>query len=300
MRSALHSDIVASFGSTGIEVSRLGLGAGGLGDAGLSEKDAETLLLGAVDRGVTFVDAARSYGVAEERIGRYLGARRSEVILSTKGGYGVAGVPDWTGGAVRGGIDDALRRMRTDRIDVFHLHSCPAEVLAHDEVIEALLEAHRAGKIRVAAYSGENEALSRAIGSGAFGGIQCSVNVFDQRAIDGAVATAARGGIGVVGKRPLGNCAWIHAERPMGHYAEEYWRRMKAMEFDPSPLGWGELALRFAAFTPGVSTVVVGTTRLEHLEANMRALEKGPLDDTTRSRVRDAFAAHDDGWMGQI
>jgi aryl-alcohol dehydrogenase-like predicted oxidoreductase len=291
---------VTAFGSSGIEVSRLGLGAGGLGDAALSETDAERLLLGAVDRGVTFVDTARSYGLAEDRIGRYLGPRRAEVVLSTKGGYGVHGVPDWTGDAVRAGVDDALVRMRTDRIDVFHLHSCPVEVLARGDVIDALLEARRAGKIRVAAYSGENEALSHAIASGAFGGIQCSVNVFDQRAVDGAVATAARDGIGVVGKRPLGNCAWRHGERPVGQYAEEYWRRMRAMAFDPSPLDWSELALRFAAFTPGVCTVVVGTTRLEHLEANLRTLERGPLDDATRSRVRHAFAAQDDGWVGQV
>jgi aryl-alcohol dehydrogenase-like predicted oxidoreductase len=291
---------VNAFGSTGIEVSRLGLGAGNLGDVGLSENEAERLLLGAIDRGVTFLDAARSYGVAEERIGRYLGGRRDEVVLSTKGGYGVDGVADWTADAVRLGIEDALRRMRTDRIDVFHLHSCPVEVLARGDVVDALLAAHRAGKIRVAAYSGENEALSHAIESGAFGSVQCSVNVFDQRAIDGAVAVAARRGIGVVGKRPLGNCAWRFAEQPVGRYAEEYWLRMRAMAFDPSPLDWDQLALRFAAFTPGVSTVVVGTTRLEHLEANVRALQLGPLDDTLRSRIRAAFVAHDDGWIGQV
>jgi aryl-alcohol dehydrogenase-like predicted oxidoreductase len=291
---------VPAFGSTGIQVSRLGLGAGGLGDAGLSENEAERLLLGAVDRGVTFVDAARSYGAAEERVGRYLGGRRDGVVLSTKGGYGVDGVADWTADAVRLGVDDALRRMRTDRIDVFHLHSCPVEVLARGDVVEALLAAHRAGKIRVAAYSGENAALSHAVESGVFGSVQCSVNLFDQRAMDGAIATAARRGIGVVGKRPLGNCAWRFGERPVGQYAEEYWLRMRAMALEPSPLEWGELALRFAAFTPGVCTVVVGTTRLEHLEANLRALERGPLDDTLRSRVREAFAAHDDGWIGQV
>ncbi|HTQ41643.1 MAG TPA: aldo/keto reductase [Polyangiaceae bacterium] len=289
-----------AFGSTGIEVSRLGLGAGGLGDVGLSENEAERLLLGAVDRGVTFVDAARSYGAAEERIGRFLGPRRDEVVLSTKGGYGVDGVADWTGDAVRLGVEGALRRMRTDCIDVFHLHSCPVDVLARGDVVEALLAARRAGKIRVAAYSGENAALSHAVESGAFGSVQCSVNVFDQRAIEGAIAAAARREMGVVGKRPLGNCAWRFAERPSGQYAEEYWLRMRAMAFDPSPLDWGELALRFAAFTPGVCTVVVGTTRLEHLDANVRALERGPLDDDLRARVRAAFVAHDDGWIGQI
>lgn len=291
---------MVAFGSTGIEVSRLGLGAGGLGDPGLSETDAERLLLGAVDRGVTFVDTARSYGVAEERIGRHLGGRRADVVLSTKGGYGIEGVPDWTGEAVRLGIDDALRRMRVERIDVFHLHSCSAEVLVRGDVVDALLAARAAGKIRVAAYSGENEALAQAIVSGAFGSIQCSVNVFDQRGVCSAVADAESRGIGVVGKRPLGNCAWRHEEQPVGQYAEEYWLRMRAMAFDPSPLDWGELALRFAAFSPGVCTVVVGTTRIEHLEANLRILERGPLEDGLRSRVRAAFAAHGDGWIGQV
>ena len=291
---------MTAFGNTGIEVSRLGLGAGGLGEPGLSETDAERLLLGAVDRGVTFVDTARSYGAAEERIGRYLGTRRREVVLSTKGGYGVDGVADWTAEAVRRGIDDALRRLRTDRIDVFHLHSCPADVLARGDVVAALLEARAAGKIRIAAYSGENEALAHAIESGAFGSIQCSVNVLDQRGLDGAIAAAARRGMGVIGKRPLANCAWRYAGRPVGQYAEEYWRRMQAMAFDPSPLDWAELALRFAAFAPGVSTVIVGTTRLEHLDANLRALERGPLDEPVRERIREAFRARDDGWIGQV
>jgi aryl-alcohol dehydrogenase-like predicted oxidoreductase len=291
---------VVAFGSSGIEVSRLGLGAGGLGDMSLSEREAERLLLGAVDRGVTFFDAARSYGAAEERIGRYLGARRGEVVLSTKGGYGIPGVSDWTGDAVRRGIDDALGRMRTDRIDVFHLHSCPAEVLARDDILGALSEARTAGKIRVAAYSGENEALWRAVESGAFGSVQCSVNLFDQRAIDGAIASAAARGLGVVGKRPLANCAWRFSERPLGQYAEEYWLRMRAMAFDATPLEWAELALRFAAFAPGVCSVIVGTTRLEHLEENLSVLERGPLDEAVHGRIRDAFRAHDDGWVGQV
>jgi len=288
------------FGTTGLVVSRLGLGAGGLGDAELSEADAERLLLGAVDEGVTFLDAARSYGCAEERIGRHLGARRDAVVLSTKGGYGVPGVDDWTGEAVRRGIDDALARLRTDRIDVFHLHSCPAATLAREDILGALDQARLAGKIGVAAYSGEGDALARAIASGRFGSIQCSVNPFDQRGIDGALPAAAESGMGIVAKRPLGNRPWRFEDRPRGHYAEEYWRRMRAMAIDPGALGWDELSLRFAAFTPGVSTVIAGTTQLSHLRANARAIEHGPLPAETYVAVREAYRANDDGWTGQI
>src|SRR5271169_796867 len=109
------------FGAAGLTVSRLGLGCGGLGETRVSDADAERLVLGAFDLGVTFFDAARSYGLAEERLGRILVSRRDAVVLSTKGGYGVEGVEDWTGPVLTRGIDEACARLRTDRIDVFHL-----------------------------------------------------------------------------------------------------------------------------------------------------------------------------------
>ena len=160
------------FGTTGLTVSRLGLGCGGLGETRVSDADAERLVLGALDLGVTFFDAARSYGLAEERLGRILGSRRDEVVLSTKGGYGVEGVEDWTGPVLTRGIDEACARLRTDRIDVFHLHSCPVDVMHRDGLLDALARARDAGKIRVAAYSGDNEGLAWAVGSTAFGSVE--------------------------------------------------------------------------------------------------------------------------------
>src|SRR5262252_823905 len=97
------------FGTTGLRVSAVGFGAASLGDSALGEREAEALLRGALDEGITLVDTARSYGASEERLGRWLGAERRNVVLSTKGGYGVEGLPDWTGDAVARGIDDALR-----------------------------------------------------------------------------------------------------------------------------------------------------------------------------------------------
>ena len=113
------------FGTTGLTVPALGLGAGQVGDARLDEAGAARLLGGALDLGVTLLDTARSYGLSEERIGRHLAHRRGEFLLSTKVGYGVEGVADWTGPAVARGIDEALGRLRTDVIDLVFLHSCP-------------------------------------------------------------------------------------------------------------------------------------------------------------------------------
>lgn len=91
------------FGTTGLSVSPLGLGAGEIGDPALDDREVEALLRAAVELGVTLIDTARSYGRSEERIGRFLAPVRDQVVLSTKVGYGVDGVPDWTGECIRRG-----------------------------------------------------------------------------------------------------------------------------------------------------------------------------------------------------
>ncbi|QRN99601.1 aldo/keto reductase [Archangium violaceum] len=65
-------------------------------------------------------------------------------------------------------------------------------------------------------------------------------------------------------------------------------------------LDWSELALRFAAFAPGVESCIVGTTKVENLQRNLRAVEKGPLPDALVDRIRGAFRRHDQGWDGLI
>jgi aryl-alcohol dehydrogenase-like predicted oxidoreductase len=291
-----------AFGATGLTVSALGLGAGRLGGDDLDDAGADAVLGAALDAGVTLIDAARSYGRAEERLGRFLadGRRRDGVVLATKGGYGIDGVPDWTGAVITAGVDAALGRLRTDRIDVFLLHSCPVATLARGEVIEALAAAVRGGKVRVMGYSGEGDALAWAARSGRFGALETSVNLCDQRVIDGVLPAAAAAGLGVIAKRPLANAPWRFAERPVGDYAETYWERLQAMAIDPGATPWDALAIRFAAFQPGVSAAIVGTARPEHLTAAAAAVAEGPIPEAQARAIRDAFRAHDRGWMGQV
>jgi aryl-alcohol dehydrogenase-like predicted oxidoreductase len=289
-----------AFGATGLVVSRLGLGCGGLGDARLSEADAERLVLGALDLGVTFFDAARSYGMAEERLGRILASRRGAVVLSTKGGYGASGADDWTPSAITRGIDEACSRLRTERIDVFHLHSCPLDVLRRDDLVDALVRAKAAGKIAVAAYSGDNETLAWAVGSEALAAVQCSVSVFDQHALRDSVPRATARAMGVVAKRPLGNAPWRFVDRPAGQDAELSWDRMRALAIDPAPLAWDELAIRFSAFAPGVACAVVGTTSPEHLRQVASHVARGPLDEDVRKRVVERYAVVGADWPGRV
>lgn len=271
-------------------MTRIGFGAGHIGDASMTEDEVGHLLNALVDDGVTLFDTARSYGMSEERIGRHLAHRREQITLSTKIGYGIDGYDDWTGAIVKPAVERALSLLRTDVIDIVHLHSCPLEVLHRGDVIDALLRCVDEGKVRIAAYSGDNEEAEWAVTSGRFGGVQTSINLFDQRAIDRVLPHAAN--MTVIAKRPLGNAPWR-----FGAAAEEYWDRFQTMQLDRGAMSWDELALRFTLSVPDVSYAIVGSRNLEHMRANLAHAAKGPLPRETYEMVRGAF--HSD-WRGRI
>lgn len=286
------------YGNTGIRVAALGLGAAQLGDERLSEADAEALLGAALEAGVTLFDTAPSYGLSEQRLGRHLGARRARVVLSTKLGYGVDGIADWTGECVTAGIDKALRELRTTHIDIAHLHSCPWQTLERGDVVDALVRGRDSGKLRAISYSGENEDLAYALGIPAFDGFMASLNLFDQRVIRDVLPRL--GGRGFIAKRPSANHPWRFDRLPVGDYCEEYWRRWQAMGASAHGLPWGELAIRFALSVPGVASAIVGTGSMAHLRQNTAWAEAGPLEDAVVDQLIADFRRHDAGWTGQV
>jgi len=288
------------FGATGVSVSAVGLGAGRIGGPETSDADVDRLVGGALDAGVTLIDTARSYGFSEERLGRGLTGRRARVVLSTKVGYGVPGVPDWTPRCITEGVDAALARLRTDRLDIVHLHSCELAVLEQSGVAQALRRTVEAGKVRVAAYSGEGEALRWAVRSGLFGSVQCSVSIVDQAVLDGAVPEAQARGIGVLAKRALGNAPWRFDARPAESDVAEAWDRFRMLRPDTGGLPWPVLFTRFAGHASGVSAVLIGTASLAHLKEAIAAVEQGPLDSRVVASLRAAFTAAGRSWSGRI
>lgn len=296
-------------GQSGLEVPVLGFGAGELGAPGLDEQQVARLLGQAVELGVCLFDAARSYGLAEERLGRHLRPYRGRVLLSTKVGYGISGVADWSDAAVARGVDEALARLQADVLDVVHLHSCPRWVLEQGAVVEALEQAKRAGKVRAIAYSGENEACEWAVASSRFDAIQCSVNLVDQRGASRWVEHARERGLGVLAKRPLANAVWRFDQAPARADQAEYWRRWRALALDTLLAGLGlprdtaavaEVALRFAAYTPGVSCALVATTRPERLVGHAESVARGALPDATRLALTEAFTRVGADWEGLV
>jgi aryl-alcohol dehydrogenase-like predicted oxidoreductase len=295
-------------GATGLIVSAVGFGAGSIGEASTADAEVDRLIGAALDAGITLFDTARSYGLSEERLGRALEGRRGQVVLSTKVGYGTPGIPDWTGPCITAGVDAALSRLRTDWLDVVHLHSCGLDILQRGEVVEALGRAVGAGKVRVAAYSGENEALAWAVASGAFGSIQCSVSVVDQTVLEGSVAAARARGLGVLAKRALGNAPWRFAARPEASDVAEAWDRFRALcdELGESAqeaggaMSWGERFTRFTGYAPGVDALLVGTRDAAHLTSAVESVARGPLPHAEVAALRAAFVRRGTDWAGRI
>jgi aryl-alcohol dehydrogenase-like predicted oxidoreductase len=276
-------------GKSALSVSIVGFGAGPLGDARLSEATVDALVGAALDRGVTLFDTAPSYGTSEARLARALGVRRKEVVLATKGGYGVEGVADWTPDVIRLGIEQALGRLRTDVIDVFFLHSCDVATLERGEVLDALERARSAGKIRLAGYSGDEEPLRWAVRSRRFDVVECSVSLLDRAALEATTLEAREHGIGVFAKRPLANGAMGSAADDGRPDLQAYRERARTLAIDTSPLMWAEAAVRFACFAPGVTSALVGTTKEANLGHAVDAALRGPLDAALQARLDAAW-----------
>lgn len=277
-------------------MTRVGFGAmhfDGIDD----EAEVGRLLNGVLDLGINLVDTARGYGRSEERIGRHISHRRREFVLSTKFGYGVEGVPDWTYPCIVQGVDRALQHMRTDFIDIGHLHSCPLDVLQRGEVSAALDACVKAGKLRVAAYSGENAELAYALSDARFGSVQCSLSL-----VDPASSTQiAHTGKGVLAKRALGGLAWARPERPGDFCEGQYWDRWQRLNLPDLGLRWLEVALRWTAFTPGVGSVLIGTHNLARLREGADAVARGTLPADILSALQAAHTQADAGrWPGLV
>ena len=141
-------------GRTGAKVTILGLGTAPLGEARGDVSEAAKIFAEVIDRGVTYVDTARIYGIAEEALGRILAPRRDKIFLVTK---------CWTDSAGRAQqmFEESLRTLKTDHVDLVHIHNVGNKnldrVLAQDGILEYLLKQKEAGKTRFIGISGHEK-----------------------------------------------------------------------------------------------------------------------------------------------
>ena len=200
-------------GRTGVDVSMLGLGGYHLGIP--SEQEAMRIVHQAVDHGLTFLDNCWDYhdGESERRMGKALeGGYRERAFLMTK-------LDGRTAEAATRQLDQSLRRLRTDHLDLVQIHevirmSDPARVFAPGGAIEALIRARHAGKTRFIGFTGHKSPdihlamLDAARRHGfRFDTVQMPLNVMDAH-FDSfekrVLPVLVREGIGVLGMKPMG------------------------------------------------------------------------------------------------
>ena len=268
-----------ALGSTGIQVTRLGIGLSEIGSTPLEVSTVEKLLNTGLDAGINFLDTAACYGNSEELVGMTVPHRRSEYTLATKCGH-VAGDYQgeaWTAQLVTDSIDRSLERLKTDYVDLVQLHSCKIDVLEQGDVIEALIKARDAGKTRFIGYSGDNEHAQWAVDSGIFATLQTSFSMVDQKARDGLLAAAEAKGMGIIIKRPIGNIVWGKASVASA-YHQKYLERAQAMSAIGPVMGEEDpikMAMGFTFAHSQVDTAIVGTTNSDHLLSNIEMLDRG-------------------------
>jgi hypothetical protein len=292
-------------GNTDMEVSVLGFGGSEIGFHGVTQQDVTRLLEGALDAGLNVIDTASAYLTSEEMIGNAVSHRRKDFYLFTKCGPtdGFART-DWSKAGILEQIEQSLKRLRTDYIDLIQLHSCSSDVLRQGEAIEALRTARANGYARYIGYSGDGWDALFAIQTGAFDTLQTSISIADQEAIDLTLPVARERGMGVIAKRPIANAVWRNKTKPSDSYHHAYWERLQKLDYDflrgdlSQSIG---IALRFTLSQPGVHTAIVGTTKPGRWSENAMLLESVPPDadviENIRVRWREVAKA---SWIGQI
>ena len=266
-----------AFGRTGIPISAIGLGGYHLGEAG-GVREAVRIVHAAIDAGINFLDNAWEYheGRSEEWMGKAIEDRRDRVFLMTK-----VCTHGRDAKVAMKQLDDSLRRLKTDRVDLWQVHECvyhndPERHFAKGGVIEALDRAKREGKVRFTGFTGHKSPMIhlRMLAYGyPFDAVQLPLNCFDAtfRSFEQAVLPEVLR----LGMAPL-------AMKSMGGRGESV--KAKAVS--------AEDALRYAMSLP-VATVISGIDSMRVLRQNLR-VARGfrPFTERQMDALRRRVADH--------
>lgn len=295
-----------TLGRTGLEASAVALGTNRLAES-TDRREARATFELAIDRGINMIDLADCYGHGEtERlVGRWTQRCRNDVILCSKVGYRpslsvsldrwVDPIRRWrrsnprrpsSGGRPRpranfsprtlvSGIAGSLRRLGTDRLDVFYLHSPPSEVVADEVVFETLEGEKRAGRILHYGVSFPGSATTEdvlvSLRHPGVSIVQLRVNCMSTVDLNLVAEASAPAGVAIVAREPFQKGRLLPAKTVT----------------DPSSSSRtaAQTMLRAVLQRPGVDVLLVGTTRRTHLEENIAALEASPLTDHEMSEL---------------
>jgi aryl-alcohol dehydrogenase-like predicted oxidoreductase len=289
-----------TLGSSGIEVPVVGIGCNNFGGR-LDEQRSERVILAALDEGVGFFDTADIYGNgrSEEIIGRALGDRRDDAVIATKFG-GRMGADDRSGGSRRWitqAIEDSLRRLRTDHVDLYQHHFFDAATPL-EETLGGLNDLVSAGKVRAIGcsnYDGAQIETAHAVaeerGWASYVTAQNQYSLLDREEVETSITPVCRRlGIGILPYFPLANGLltgkYRRGDKPpagtrLGGNATRADELLTDANFDvverlqrfaeQRGIELIDVAIGGLAAMPRVVSVIAGATSPEQVAANARA-----------------------------
>jgi aryl-alcohol dehydrogenase-like predicted oxidoreductase len=293
-----------TLGRTGIEATVLGFGAMELrgADSGrrrrpITPEQAGRVLNDVLDQGINYIDTSIDYGTSEEFIGEFISDRRGEYFLASKCGC-LVGVPPvapdqrqshvFTRENIVAGVDQSLRRMKTDYLDVVQLHASPSmETLEAEDVVATLLELKADGKVRFIGSSSTLPNIAAHVALDVFDVFQIPYSALERQheaviteAADHGAGTVIRGGV-------------AKGEPGAGNGDEDVWAAYERADLDSLADGASrsEFMLRFTISHPALSTTIVGTLNPDHLAENVAAAKKGPLPDDVYAEAKRRLAS---------
>jgi L-galactose dehydrogenase len=274
-----------SLGATGLRVSSIGFGASPLGNefGAVGEVEGTRAVHEAIELGINFFDVSPYYGrtVAESRLGQALLGKRDKVVLATKCGRYDTDRFDFSAARVRTSIDESLKRLRTDYVDLFQAHDIEFGDLKQieEETVPALREVRKSGKARfVGITSYQLGMMARIIDSVPVDTVlsYCRFNLFVRDMEDLLTPLAQRKNLGLINASPLHMGLLGNESIPVWHPApqavREAGQRVRALCRDHN-LNPAQVGLRYCLDHPYVSTTLIGMASVEQVRTNLGALD---------------------------
>ena len=292
-----------NLGRSGLRVSLVGLGCNNFGGR-IDLEATRKVVDAAIEHGITLFDTADIYGErggSETALGEVLGARRKQIVLASKFGMDMDAEGVKKGGSRRyimNAVEDSLRRLKTDWIDLYQLHR-PDALTPVEETLRALDDLVRQGKVRYVGCSNvvpwqvaDAHWTARDLGIPGFASAQDEYSLLKRGAEKDLIPAIAHYGMGLLPYFPLANGALTGkykrgAAMPEGArltklpqradeiFSADNWRRIEGLTAFAEQRGHTlvELAFSWLAAQPVVSSVIAGATRPEQVAANVKAAD---------------------------
>ena len=300
-----------TLGRTGLKVSVAGLGCGGFSRLGLgtgkSEADAIGIVRQAIEHGVNLFDTAASYGT-EEVLGKAIETvPRESVVICTKAPFSFSR-PDADPAKIVASLDQSLRQLDADYIDVYQLHGVPPAAYDHafGVLAPALLREKEKGKFRflgiteTAPHDLQHQTLQRAVADGVWDVAMAGFSMMHQNARELVFPLTREHRVGTLLMFAVRNI-FSQPDRLRSTVRElaAAGEVPQSLADSDDPLGFlvhrggaesvVDAAYRFARHEPGVDVVLFGTGSGAHLRSNIASILKPPLPVEDRQKLRDLF-----------